>query len=212
MMDFSAFSTVIANIRYVSLGLVLMGVLAGVNRFVGGEPEKVVKKGKAVVEKVVEVKRWDEYAVSLEDFGEAVKREGVEVNMGEAVKEVETDVVVLGDDAASSAVKEDTATVKSEETITLTTTESERTVKLTAKVEKAIKKKKKKAIEDLSPPPQESPSSLAQRLSAPAFVPPSRSISPERKLKRSKKDEPEPGKKKKKRKKRDEIDDLFAGL
>jgi len=212
-MCFSAFSTVIANNRYVSLGLVLMGILAGVNRFVGGEPEEVVKKGKAVVGKKVEVeKKWDEYAVSLEDFGEAVMRDSVEADVGVAVREVEAEAVVQDDDAVSSAVKEDTATAKSKEAVTIITTGSERTTAPTTKVEKPSKKKRKRVIEDPSSPPQESLSLLTQPRSVPASVPPSRSISPKPKLKRSKKDDPNSRRKKKKRRERDEIDDLFAGL
>ena len=147
-MRFSAFSTVIANNRYVSLGLVLMGILAGVNRFVGGEPEEVGKKGKKVVGKKVEVeKRWDEYAVSLEDFGEAVMRDSVEANVGVAVREVEAEAVVQDGDAVSSAVKEGTTTAKSKEAITAITTESERTAALTTTVEKPSKKKRKRVVE-----------------------------------------------------------------
>jgi len=213
MMRFSAFSTVIANNRYVSLGLVLMGILAGVNRFVGGEPEEVAKKGKAVVRKEVELgRKWDEYAVSLEDFGEAVRRDSMEANVGVAVREVESEAVVQEDDAVSSAANRDTTTAKSEEAITISTTGSERTTTFTAQVEKPSKKKGKSVIEDPSSPPEESLSLLSQPRSVPASAPPSRSISPKPKLKRSKKGDQNSRRKKKKRRERDEIDDLFAGL
>lgn len=213
MMHFSAFSTVIANNRYASLGLVLMGILAGVNKFVGGGVEEVVKKGKAVVWKELEVvQKWDEYAVSLEDFGEAVMRDSVEANVGVAVRGVKAEAVVQDDDSASSAVNGDTTTAKSEEVITISTTGSERTATLTTQVGRPSKKKRKSVVEDPSSPPEESLSLLTQPWSAPASVPPSRSISPKPRLKRSKEGDPNSRRKKKKRRERDEIDDLFAGL
>ncbi|PWW80431.1 hypothetical protein C7212DRAFT_171470 [Tuber magnatum] len=134
--------------------------------------------------------------------------DSVEVGMREAIKEVEAGTAVRDDDAVSPVVKEDTTAAKSDEAITLSATESEGTM-LIAKVEEPLKKKgRKRVLEDLSSTPQESPSLVAQ----PQPVPPSRSISPEPKLWKSKNDDPKPGRKKKKRRKRDEIDDLFAGL
>ena len=213
MMPFSAFSTVIANNRYASLGLVLMGILAAVNKFVGGGAEEaVVKKGKAVVRKELEVvQKWDEYAVSLEDFGEAVVRDSTEANVGVAVRGVKAEAAAQDDDSVSPAANGDTTTAKSE-VITISTTESERTTTLTTQVEKPSKKKRKSAVEDPSSPPEESLSLLTQPWSAPASVPPSRSVSPRPKLNRSKKGDPNSRRKKKKRRERDEIDDLFAGL
>ncbi|CUS11941.1 unnamed protein product [Tuber aestivum] len=211
---FIAFSTVIANNRYVSLGLVLMGVLAGVNRFVGEEPVKVVKERAAVREETEVEKRWDEYAVSLEDFGEAVIRDSVEVDVGETIRQAEGGRVVRDEGTVSPvsrAIKEDNATAEFDEAVTLSTTESERAI-ITAIVGKPLKKKRKRIIEDLSSPREESPSLLAQPQPVPVSVPLSGSISPEPELGRSKKDDAEPRRKKGKRKKRDEIDDLFAGL
>ncbi|KAG0641675.1 hypothetical protein HOY80DRAFT_953533 [Tuber brumale] len=159
-------------------------------------------------------KRWDEYAVSLEDFGEAVMRDSVEADAGRAIKEVKAGIVVRDGDVIPPTAKEDTTTTKLEEGITLSTMEPERATTLVAEVKKPSEKKKRKGvIEDLSSPPLESPSLPAQPWSVPSSMPPSRSISSEPRLRRSKRDDPtKPERKKKKRKKRDEIDDLFAGL
>ncbi|CAZ82516.1 unnamed protein product [Tuber melanosporum] len=140
-------------------------------------------------------------------------RNSVEADAGEATKEVKAETVVRGDDAVPPAIKEGTTTTKPEEAITLSTTEPERTTTLVAKAEKLLGKKKRKGVvEGLSSPPLESLSLPAQLQFVPS-APPSRSISPGPRLKRSKRDDPtKPGRKKKKRKKRDEIDDLFAGL
>ncbi|OBT73821.1 hypothetical protein VF21_06718 [Pseudogymnoascus sp. 05NY08] len=81
-----AFSTVVADNQYASLGLMLMGCLARLNKLISfpkdedEEMDEVVKVEKAA----------SSHVLQLEDFGEAISREELEGSVKKTVKSLKT--------------------------------------------------------------------------------------------------------------------------
>ncbi|KFY35988.1 hypothetical protein V494_05419 [Pseudogymnoascus sp. VKM F-4513 (FW-928)] len=81
-----AFSTVVADNQYASLGLMLMGCLARLNKLISFPKDEDEE-----VDEVVKVEKiTSSHVLQVEDFGEAISREELEGSVNKTVKELKT--------------------------------------------------------------------------------------------------------------------------
>ncbi|OBT89839.1 hypothetical protein VE02_00866 [Pseudogymnoascus sp. 03VT05] len=81
-----AFSTVVADNQYASLGLMLMGCLARLNKLISFPKDEDEE-----MDEVVQVEKTaSSHVLQLEDFGEAISREELEGSVNKTVKSLKT--------------------------------------------------------------------------------------------------------------------------
>lgn len=212
----------VANNQFAPLGLALLATLARVYKIVRAEMKVEVEKEEAPEAVVVVEEAWggrvikkDGLAigpVTMEDFGEALKREEVMEEDEIVNEEIPEKEMVM--------IEKEIVIEREKEQLTQETTASEALLKV-----KAVEKTTGSGEENTKEPPKERKKrdgkvvkKKAMKSTSQSPLPPWRLSSPptreetsKRKIKR-KTDDKEGAKKKKKRKKGDEIDDLFAGL
>lgn len=209
-----AFTSLIAGTHFAPMGLTLLAILARVHKVIRPKKEKEEEKEAAEEKMVVKVPEEVKVngtglvvgPVTMEDFGETIRREAKEGGEEEEKMAVPEKKEVSGRKVAEKRVAKKHKAVTQELTKTSKVplrkpnqvhqggTSSELIAKAEEKKERAMKKAKAMEMASSSQPPPSPP--VTKELP---------------KIKSKRKSEDKEGKKKKKRKK-DEIDDLFAGL
>ncbi|KAL7271685.1 Ribonuclease MRP protein subunit rmp1 [Rhizina undulata] len=194
---YTAFTSVIANTQFSSLGMVLLAVLAKIHSIIGPDEEDTAEAGNEEVSEYFDVRIQSFGDVGGEDFGEAIQRE----DNGDEDVDTGEDLVSIGPGSIGQVRGNEEISRKGNSGLEITAREEaekvmvkrEKKVKMKERTELVTKKKdgKNKSL----PPPLSSPKSQEN-------------------IKAKRKPTEEQGAKKKKKRKKggDEIDDLFSGL
>lgn len=210
-----AFTSLVAGTHMAPLGLTLLAVLARVYKIIRAERKEIEEEGEEVAQEEMVVEAPEEVKVNgtgivvgpltMEDFGETIRRDEKEEEEEKEEKEEEEEegTVVPEKDVVITAkeievVAQKVATTSKVPLKRKRKNQGESITKAVEKEEETVAKKRKKVMEVVL----RSPSPLPRQYPPPA-VKESTIIRSKRKSE---------GVKKKKKRKKDEIDDLFAGL